>query len=329
MNSYFEQSGFYGAHHHQAASGAAGGGGPGHHHDQTAAAAAAAAYRSFPLGLGMSPYTSSQHHHHHHHGLHQAARPPQDSPYDASIAAATCKLYGAGGGAGAAGAAAGAGDPQAVANYSAGKPDCSKSEATTPVSGAGGGGHQNGYAAVVAAAKDVWQSGGGGAGGGGGGGGGAGGGAGGGGLVGAPVRPAACTPDSRVAGGGAAAGYAGLVGGDPAASPGAASGGRASAPGGGTLGSWNQCSINSSVAQPAVVHQQPTNHTFYPWMAIAGKSAARTPVSRWSTIAVSSASAIASDVSPVVAVEFILETSVGVSHPIKLYNSNFGITITR
>ncbi|XP_049842715.1 homeotic protein ultrabithorax-like [Schistocerca gregaria] len=270
MNSYFEQSGFYGAHHHQAASGAAGGGGPGHHHDQTAAAAAAAAYRSFPLGLGMSPYTSSQHHHHHHHGLHQAARPPQDSPYDASIAAATCKLYGAGGGAGAAGAAAGAGDPQAVANYSAGKPDCSKSEATTPVSGAGGGGHQNGYAAVVAAAKDVWQSGGG-AGGGGGGGGGAGGGAGGGGLVGAPVRPAACTPDSRVAGGGAAAGYAGLVGGDPAASPGAASGGRASAPGGGTLGSWNQCSINSSVAQPAVVHQQPTNHTFYPWMAIAGE----------------------------------------------------------
>lgn len=46
MNSYFEQSGFYG-HPHQAAAGMMGGAA---HHDQTSAAAAA--YRGFPLSLG-------------------------------------------------------------------------------------------------------------------------------------------------------------------------------------------------------------------------------------------------------------------------------------
>ncbi|KPJ14087.1 Homeotic protein ultrabithorax [Papilio machaon] len=62
MNSYFEQGGFYGAHGvHQS-----GGGG-----DQ---------YRGFPLGLTYAQP----------HALHQPR--PQDSPYDASVAAA-CKLY--------------------------------------------------------------------------------------------------------------------------------------------------------------------------------------------------------------------------------------------
>ena len=59
MNSYFEQSGFYG----------------------TPSATDPNNYR-FPIGLGMSPY--SQHH---------QTRAPQDSPYDATAAA--CKLYGA------------------------------------------------------------------------------------------------------------------------------------------------------------------------------------------------------------------------------------------
>lgn len=225
MNSYFEQSGFYGSHHHQTGAGA-------HHHDQTAAAAAA--YR-FPLGLGMSPYASTQHHHH--HSLHQS-RPPQDSPYDASVAAA-CKLY-----------SSTNDTQQSSINYSTSKPDCSKSSVESA--------HQNGYAAVVAAAaKDVsvWQSTTGGA-------------ANSASLVG-PVRPAACTPDSRVTG------YSvGLVGGDPAASPGAAGGGRTSASGASLGGSWNTCSLNSSGSQPTVpsqIHQQPANHTFYPWMAIAGR----------------------------------------------------------
>ncbi|KAL1132736.1 hypothetical protein AAG570_010688 [Ranatra chinensis] len=208
MNSYFEQTGFYGSHHHQS------GGAASHHHDQTAAAAAAA-YR-FPLGLGMSPYASSQHHHH-----HSMTRPPQDSPYDASVAAA-CKLYSA------------SGESQSSVGYAAGKPDCSKTES----------GHQNGYAAVVAAAKDgsVW-----------------------GGQTNSAsanplVRPAACTPDSR---------YPGL---EPAASPVAATAAAATAT---AAASWNQCSINTAASQPAVatpIHQQPTNHTFYPWMAIAGWS---------------------------------------------------------
>ncbi|XP_046683877.1 homeotic protein ultrabithorax [Homalodisca vitripennis] len=229
MNSYFEQSGFYGSHHHQTA-------GAGHHHDQTAAAAAA--YR-FPLGLGMSPYASSQHHHH--HSLHQS-RPPQDSPYDASVAAA-CKLY-----------SSSNDTQQSSINYSTSKPDCSKSSSESA--------HQNGYAAVVAAAaKDVsvWQST-------------TGGSANSNSLVG-PVRPAACTPDSRVGG------YSsvGLVGGDPASSPGAAGGGRTSSSAS-LGGSWNTCSLNTSSSQPAVptqLHQQPANHTFYPWMAIAGANGLR------------------------------------------------------
>ncbi|CAH0558967.1 unnamed protein product [Brassicogethes aeneus] len=223
MNSYFEQSGFYGGHHHQGTGSVTG------HHDQSAAAAAA--YRSFPLSLGMSPYASSQHHHH--HSLHQA-RPPQDSPYDASVAAA-CKLY-----------SSSSDSQQNSINYSSSntKPDCSKGNAD-----------QNGYASVVAAAavKDVWQSAT------------SGGGANLSNSLSGPVRPSACTPDSRVGYGSSV----GLVGGDPSSSPGAASGGRT----GNSLSSWNNpCSLNSSSSQPVgtQIHQQ-TNHTFYPWMAIAGE----------------------------------------------------------
>ncbi|KAL1506549.1 hypothetical protein ABEB36_005889 [Hypothenemus hampei] len=217
MNSYFEQSGFYGGHHHQGTGSVTG------HHDP---AAAAAAYRSFPLSLGMSPYTSSQHHHAA-HSLHQA-RPPQDSPYDASVAA-TCKLYSSDG-------------QQNSYSNSVTKSDCSKGNAD-----------QNGYAAVVAASeavKNAWQN-----------------------ATSAsganlansltgPVRPSACTPDSRVG-----YGSSGLIGGDPSTSPGAASGTRTS----NSLSSWNNpCSLNTSSSQPVgtQIHQQ-TNHTFYPWMAIA------------------------------------------------------------
>lgn len=215
MNSYFEQSGFYGSHHHQSASSAS----SSHHHDQ----AAAAAYRSFPLSLGMSPYASSQHHH---HSLHQA-RPPQDSPYDASVAAA-CKLYSS------------SESQQNSINYSSSntKPDCSKNS------------DQNGYASVAQAVKDVWNS--------------TTGGNVSNSLVG-PVRPSACTPDSRVG-----YGSSGLIGGDPASSPGTAGGGRTS----NSLSSWNNpCTLNSSTSQPVgtQLHQQ-SNHTFYPWMAIAGQS---------------------------------------------------------
>lgn len=227
MNSYFEQTGFYGGHHHHQSAGAT----AHHHHDQNSVAAA---YR-FPLGLGMSPYASSQHHH---HSLHQS-RPPQDSPYDASVAAAACKLYG--------------NDSQQTGNYNS----STKSECTKDTS------HQNGYAAVVAAAKDVWQSAS------------STGGVSSNPLIG-PVRPSACTPDSRVSA------YAntslGLVGGDPSTSPGASTGSvRNSSVTSSLTGSWNTCSINSASSQPSVatqLHQQSANHTFYPWMAIAGKNSA-------------------------------------------------------
>lgn len=230
MNSYFEQTagGFYGSHHHQT-------GAASQHHDP----ATAAAYRSFPLGLGMSPYASTQHHHHTssslgiHPGGGTNTRPPQDSPYDASVATA-CKLYST--------------TPEATghttSSYStAATKDCKQQDQTSA--------HQNGYAAVMAAAavKDVWQSA----------------------TSGANsqsnsvVRPSACTPESTRVGS-----YGGLVGGDPASSPGNNSSSRS------LTSSWNTCSLNSSASQPVAtqLHQQPTaNHTFYPWMAIAGEFA--------------------------------------------------------
>lgn len=230
MNSYFEQTagGFYGSHHHQT-------GAASQHHDP----ATAAAYRSFPLGLGMSPYASAQHHHHTssslgiHPGGGSNTRPPQDSPYDASVATA-CKLYST--------------TPEATghttSSYSTtATKDCKQQDQTSN--------HQNGYAAVMAAAavKDVWQSA----------------------TSGtnsqsnSVVRPSACTPEStRVSS------YGGLVGGDPASSPGNNSSSRS------LTSSWNTCSLNSSASQPVAtqLHQQPTtNHTFYPWMAIAGEFA--------------------------------------------------------
>ncbi|XP_050446408.1 homeotic protein ultrabithorax-like isoform X1 [Cataglyphis hispanica] len=231
MNSYFEQTagGFYGSHHHQT-------GAASQHHDP-----ATAAYRSFPLGLGMSHYASAQHHHHAssslgiHPGGGSNTRPPQDSPYDASVATA-CKLYST--------------TPEATghttSSYSTtATKDCKQQDQTST--------HQNGYAAVMAAAavKDVWQSA----------------------TSGANsqsnsvVRPSACTPEStRVSS------YGGLVGGDPASSPGNNSSSRS------LTSSWNTCSLNSSASQPVAtqLHQQPTaNHTFYPWMAIAGANGMR------------------------------------------------------
>lgn len=228
MNSYFEQSagGFYGSHHHQA-------GAAGQHHDP----ATAAAYRSFPLGLGMSPYASSQHHHHTssslgiHPGSGTNTRPPQDSPYDASVATA-CKLYSS--------------TPEATGHTtssysSSASKDCKQQEQAAA--------HQNGYAAVMAAAavKDVWQS-----------------------ATSAAnsqsnsvVRPSACTPEGTRVGS-----YGGLVGGDPASSPGNNGSSRS------LSSSWNTCNLNSSASQPVAtqLHQQPAaNHTFYPWMAIAGE----------------------------------------------------------
>lgn len=227
MNSYFEQTGFYGGHHHHQ-SAAAGH----HHHDQNSVAAA---YR-FPLGLGMSPYASSQHHH---HSLHQTRGAP-DSPYDASVAAAAaCKLY----------------DGQQAPSGGSGAYNATTASTKAECKEAA---HQNGYAAAVAAAaKDVWQSA----------------------ASGAAaansnplIRPSACTPDSRVSA------YAntslGLVGGDPSTSPGASAGSvRNSSVSSSLTGSWNTCSINSASSQSAAtqLHQQSANHTFYPWMAIAGK----------------------------------------------------------
>ncbi|XP_015600519.1 homeotic protein ultrabithorax isoform X4 [Cephus cinctus] len=231
MNSYFEQSagGFYGSHHHQT-------GAAGQHHDP----ATAAAYRSFPLGLGMSPYASTQHHHHTsstlgiHPGSGTNTRPPQDSPYDASVATA-CKLYSS--------TPEASGHTTSSYSSSAGK-ECKQQDQAA---------HQNGYAAVMAAAavKDVWQSA----------------------TSGANsqsnsvVRPSACTPEGTRVGS-----YGGLVGGDPASSPGNNGSSRS------LTSSWNTCSLNSTASQPVAtqLHQQPTaNHTFYPWMAIAGANGLR------------------------------------------------------
>ncbi|EDW25148.1 GL23004 [Drosophila persimilis] len=254
MNSYFEQaSGFYG-HPHQATGMAMGSGG---HHDQTASAAAAA-YRGFPLSLGMSPYAN-----------HHLQRTTQDSPYDASITAACNKIYGDG--------------------ASAYKQDCLNIKADAV----------NGY-------KDIWNTGGSNGGGTGGGGGGGGGGAGGNASNGSnagnaangqnnaaggmPVRPSACTPDSRVGG------YLDTSGGSPVSHRGGSAGGNVSAGGGGQSGqsgapgvgvgvgvgvgagagtAWNaNCTISgAAAAQTAAASSlhQASNHTFYPWMAIAGK----------------------------------------------------------
>jgi Antp family protein len=216
MNSYFEQSGFYG-HPHQAAAGMMTAASTGSHHDQTSAAAAA--YRGFPLSLGMSPYAN--------HHLHQT-RTAQDSPYDASITAACKQIY-----------------------DGAYNKDCVKTGATTNGNGTTGssgttGGNTTNSAAETNGYKDVWNSTG---------------------STGTqnsasvPVRPSACTPDSRVGG------YIDAAGGSPVSRTGS------SAAGGGVTGSsWNtNCQIGSTAAQTASSASLHQNHTFYPWMAIAGE----------------------------------------------------------
>ncbi|KAG5900400.1 hypothetical protein JTB14_037145 [Gonioctena quinquepunctata] len=192
-------------------------------------------YRStFPLGLGMSPYTSTQHHHA--HSLHQAPTTPR-LPLRC-FSSCSLQIY-----------SSSTDGQQNSVNYSSStKSDCSKGNAD-----------QNGYASVVAAAavKDVWQSA-----------------TSGGGVnlsnsLAGPVRPAACTPDSRVGYGSSV----GLVGGDPSSSPGAATARTAN-----SLSSWNNpCTLNTTSSSQPVgtqIHQQ-TNHTFYPWMAIAGANGLR------------------------------------------------------
>lgn len=207
MNSYFEQSGFYGHPHQTTGMGMT----SGSHHDQNPVSG----YRGFPLSLGMSPYAN-------HHLNH--SRSTQDSPYDASITAACSKIY-----------------------DGAYNKDCAK---TTSASS-----ETNGY-------KEIWNtssSGGSGAGGGSTGGGGGGGGGATTQSTTAPVRPSACTPDSRVGG------YLDTAGGSPVSRGGGA--------GSVTGGAWNaNCSITATGGQTAAaagLHQS-ANHTFYPWMAIAG-----------------------------------------------------------
>lgn len=212
MNSYFEQSGFYG-HPHQTTTGM---GMASAAHDQSAA------YRGFPLSLGMSPYTN--------HHLHQS-RASQQSPYDASITAACSKIYDGS-----------YNNNNNNTNTANNNKDCAKSgSATTPT---------NNSSSVVEPAngyKDVWSS-----------------------SSSAgqpnnnsvPARPSACTPDSR--------GYLDTSG-SPASRGGGGSGSAAVA------AAWNaNCSLTGgSGAQPAAAStglHQPSNHTFYPWMAIAGQS---------------------------------------------------------
>lgn len=202
MNSYFEQTGFYG-HPHQTTGMGMGSGG---HHDQTAS------YRGLPFSLGM-PYTNPH-----------LQRSTQDSPYDASISAACSKIY--------------------DGSY---KQDCAKA---ANLSGGSGDG-TNGY-------KDVWNTSGsnGSAGNPG-----SGSGSGSGQTNSVPVRPSACTPDSRV-------GYMDTSGGSPVSHR----GGSANAV---TGSAWNaNCTISGAAAAAAAqstggLHQ--ANHTFYPWMAIAGE----------------------------------------------------------
>ncbi|KAI8043921.1 hypothetical protein M5D96_000067, partial [Drosophila gunungcola] len=204
--------------------------GSGGHHDQTASAAAAA-YRGFPLSLGMSPYAN-----------HHLQRTTQDSPYDASITAACNKIYGDGAG-----------------TY---KQDCLN----------------------IKADADIWNTGGS-NGGGGGGGGGGGAGATGNGANGAnaanangqnnpaggmPVRPSACTPDSRVGG------YLDTSGGSPVSHRGGSAGGNGGVGVAAAGTAWNaNCTISgAAAAQTAAASSlhQASNHTFYPWMAIAGSA---------------------------------------------------------
>lgn len=196
MNSYFEQSGFYG---------------------QAAAAGTEQAYR-FPLGLagmGVSPYSAAQ---------HQTSRPTQDS-YDNTSPKAS-SLY----------------SPlsDSAASY---KTAQATPSGGTPSSGTAGGGgttaatqdtnckpDQNGYSSLSKELNSAWSSSGGASG-----------------SSSTPVRPSACTPDPM-------ARYT------PSAVDAAA------------RDRWmNTCTGLSSQATQPQLQQASANHTFYPWMAIAGK----------------------------------------------------------
>lgn len=73
-----------------------------------------------------------------------------------------------------------------------------------------------------------------------------------------PVRPSACTPDSRVSG------YIDAAAASPA--------GRTSSAAGAAAAAWNaNCTIGSAGTQSTTTGLHQTNHTFYPWMAIAGE----------------------------------------------------------
>nr|WNK12360.1 Ubx isoform 2 [Folsomia candida] len=205
MNSYFEQSGFYG----------------------TPSGAGDQSYR-FPIGLGMSPYAQ-------HHG----ARAPQDSPYDATAAA--CKLYSSQSSGAGSGGGGGGGD-----GY---KLDCGPNSVNKEPS--------NGYNGKdVGGAPHVpgW-----------------GGGPGGGASGGVPVRPTVCTPDGRY-GGNSVGGGGG--GGEPSSPSRSLSSWNATCNnlqngGGGGIG------VGGVPSQAASQLQQSANHTFYPWMAIAGANGLR------------------------------------------------------
>lgn len=142
------------------------------------------------------------------------SRTAQDSPYDASITAACKQIY--------------------DGTYNK---DCSKSVAAATTNGTTANGANSGNNNTENGYKDVWNS------------------SGSNGTPNsAPVRPSACTPDSRVGG------YIDASGGSPVSRTGSSA----------TGGGWNgQCSVGGTQsASSASLHQ---NHTFYPWMAIAGK----------------------------------------------------------
>lgn len=142
------------------------------------------------------------------------SRTAQDSPYDASITAACKQIY--------------------DGTYNK---DCSKSVAAATTNGTTANGANSGNNNTENGYKDVWNS------------------SGSNGTPNsAPVRPSACTPDSRVGG------YIDASGGSPVSRTGSSA----------TGGGWNgQCSVGGTQsASSASLHQ---NHTFYPWMAIAGE----------------------------------------------------------
>jgi Antp family protein len=153
------------------------------------------------------------------HHLHQT-RTAQDSPYDASITAACKQIY-----------------------DGAYNKDCSKTVATGAANGtsanSGSASAANNNTSDTNGYKDVWNSTGNN-----------------GSQNSAPVRPSACTPDSRVGG------YIDASGGSPVSRTGSSA----------TGGAWNtNCTIGTTGSQSSASASLHQNHTFYPWMAIAGE----------------------------------------------------------